>query len=143
VAKKHRIATRRKLVDVLGRHPRRPGAGALWALFAGSGEPALVGSEAEERFLDLVRQAQLPPPELNVAFHGYELDFLWRQAQLAVEMDGFAFHGDRDAFEADRRRDADLAARGIQVIRITWIQIADEPEATLVRLVRALAERGG
>jgi very-short-patch-repair endonuclease len=78
---------------------------------------------------------------VNVRTHGYELDFLWREERLAVEMDGFAFHGDRAAFEADRRRDADLAARGIQVMRVTWRQIAEEPEATLVRLAQALAER--
>ena len=60
-----------------------------------------------------------------------------------VEVDGFAFHSDSAAFEADRLRDAELVARGLTVIRITWRQIADEPEALLVRLARALARRGG
>ena len=89
-----------------------------------------------------MRKAGLSVPDLNVRLHGYELDFLWREERLVVEMDGFAFHGDRAAFEADRRRDADLAARGLQVVRITWRQITEEPEATLVRLAQALAGRG-
>ncbi len=103
--------------------------------------PALARSEAEERFLALVRRAGLPEPEVNVALHGYELDLLWRDEGLAVEIDGYAFHGDRDAFEADRRRDAVLAAHGLQVFRITWRQITEEPEATLVLVTQALAER--
>ena len=49
-------------------------------------------SEAEELFLSLVRQAQLPQPLVNVRRHGYEIDFLWPQCGLAVEIDGFAFH---------------------------------------------------
>ena len=88
-----------------------------------------------------MRRAGLPAPESNVRLHGYELDLLWREQALVVEIDGFAVRGDRAAFEADRRRDAELAARGIQVIRVTWRQIAAEPEATLVRLVQALAGR--
>jgi very-short-patch-repair endonuclease len=105
----------------------------------GARRPAFTRSEAEERFVDLIRRASLPASETNVALHGYEVDFLWRQRGLVVEIDGFASHGDRGAFEADRRRDADLAAHGIQVMRITWRQIAHEPEATLARLAQALA----
>jgi very-short-patch-repair endonuclease len=133
--------TQRRLLALLARYPRRTGAPKLRELLGGSRQPALVRSEAEERFLTLVRRATLPVPEVNVPLHGYEIDFLWRDHELAVEVDGFTFHRDRAAFEADRRRDADLAARGIQVIRITWRQIADEPEAILVRLAQALAGR--
>jgi very-short-patch-repair endonuclease len=111
---------------------------SIWRARAGH---ALTRSEAEARFLDLVRRAGLPVPESNVWLHGYEIDFLWPDRALAVEIDGFAFHADRIAFEADRRRDAELAARGTQVLRFTWRQITEEPEATLVRLVRALAAR--
>jgi very-short-patch-repair endonuclease len=133
--------TQRRLLALLARYPARAGTPALRKLLGGSHRPALTRSEAEERFLEVVRKAGLSVPDVNVRVHGYELDFLWREEGLAVEMDGFAFHGDRAAFEADRRRDADLAARGIQVMRVTWRQITKEPEATLVRLARALAER--
>jgi hypothetical protein len=34
-----------------------------------------------------------------------------------------------------------LAAEGYVVIRFTWRQVADEPEATLARLAAALASR--
>jgi very-short-patch-repair endonuclease len=142
-AERRNLLTRDKALALLARYPRRPGAAKLRELLGGPGRPAFTRSEAEERFLALVRRAQLPEPEVNVALHAYEIDFLWRQHALAVEIDGFVFHGDRDAFEADRRRDADLAARGIQVMRVTWRQIVEESEATLARLAQALAGRDG
>ena len=135
------LASRDKLLALLARYPARPGTPKLRELLNGHANPALTRSEAEERFLALVRRSGLPAPETNVPLHGHELDFLWREEGFAVEVDGYAFHGDRDSFESDRRRDAVLASHGLQVIRITWRQIEAEPEATLVRLVQALAER--
>ena len=58
-----------------------------------------------------------------------------------VEVDGFAFHSTRERFERDRRRDAELSARGFHVIRVTWQRITEEPEAVLVRVGQALAIR--
>ena len=55
-----------------------------------------------------------------------------------VEVDSFAYHGSSNRFETDRRRDAELSAAGIRVMRITWRQLVREPEAILVRLTRAL-----
>jgi very-short-patch-repair endonuclease len=141
LAERNHAGTERRLVSLLARYPSRAGTPTLRELLDRSPKPALTRSEAEELFLGLVRKAGLPVPETNVPVHGYELDFLWREQRLAVEIDGFAFHGDRAAFEADRRRDADLAAQGIQVVRITWRRIANTPEAVLVQLVQALAER--
>jgi very-short-patch-repair endonuclease len=86
----------------------------------------------------LVRKAQLRDPEINVPVHGYEVDFLWRAERFVVEIDGRAFHSSDRAFESDRRRDGVLLASGMRVMRVTWHQIAKEPEALLTRLVRAL-----
>jgi very-short-patch-repair endonuclease len=69
----------------------------------------------------------------------YEVDFLWREEGLVAEVAGFAFHADRTTFESDRRRDAELAGRGLTVIRVTWRQIVDEPEALLAMIAQALA----
>ncbi len=55
-----------------------------------------------------------------------------------MEIDGWKYHSTRAAFERDRRRDADLDAAGLRVIRVTWRQIVDEHEALVARLVRAL-----
>lgn len=101
-------------------------------------EPSLTRSEAERRLLDLVRAARLPRPETNVRVAGHEVDFLWRDHKLVVEVDGFAFHATRAAFERDRARDADLQAAGDRVIRLTWRQIVEEPHAVVARLARLM-----
>jgi very-short-patch-repair endonuclease len=76
---------------------------------------------------------------MNAELGPYEIDFLWRTERLALETDGWEFHSDRKAFEDDRRRDADLVARGFRVIRVTWRQIAEEPLAVIARIAAALA----
>jgi very-short-patch-repair endonuclease len=136
------LATRADLLQLATRHPHRRGMVAIRALLAAGAEPAFTRSEAETRFLMLVRKAQLPAPATNVALRGYEVDFLWRAEGLVVEIDGFAFHSSSAAFECDRRRDAVLAAAGLRVLRITWRQISQEPEALLVRLAQALVQGG-
>ncbi|MEA2349043.1 MAG: hypothetical protein QOG62_2830 [Thermoleophilaceae bacterium] len=140
-AERRHLVTRAKLAALLARYPRRRGAAALRALLQHAEGPALTRSDAEKLFLSLVRRGKLPAPDTNVPLDPYEVDCLWREERLVVEIDSFAFHGDRRAFEADRRRDAELAGRGLQVIRVTWRQIVDEPEATLTRIAQALARR--
>lgn len=137
-AQARRLVTPATLRAALARAGRRPGAATVKRLLESEREPALTRSEAEERLLALVRAAGLPEPAVNVRVAGYEVDFLWRAERLVVEVDGYAFHSSRAAFERDRRRDADLQDAGLQVRRVTWIQIAHEPEALLVRLARAL-----
>jgi len=121
------------------RHRGRPGARLLRAALPCGEGPALTRSTAEERFLDLVRSGRLPRPRTNVVVRGHEVDFLWPVEKLVVEVDGFAFHSSRRSFENDRRRDAELAAAGMRVVRVTWRQIVREPDATLVRVAQALA----
>jgi very-short-patch-repair endonuclease len=95
-------------------------------------------SEAERRFLELVRNARLPLPESNVTLHGYEVDFLWRKDRVIVEVDGFRYHSSSFTFERDRQRNARLAGHGFQVIRLAWHQIVSEGAATAVQIGRAL-----
>jgi very-short-patch-repair endonuclease len=58
-----------------------------------------------------------------------------------VEIDGYAYHSSRSAFERDRAKDAALAAGGYLVIRITWLQMGREPYVVVARLAQALAQR--
>ncbi len=137
-ALERRIATIVGLRSLLEDHPGGPGTLRLRTLLD-HGDPPLARSEFEERFLALIRKAQLPQPGVNKVVSGYEVDFVWRAQRLVVETDGYEFHSSRRAFEGDRRRDALLAADGLRVVRITWQQLRDEPEAVLARLARALA----
>jgi very-short-patch-repair endonuclease len=137
-AERRKLVTRRHLEAVLERNGRRAGAPLLRAALASDAAPPWTRSEAEERFLALVRSAGLPPPEVNVRLGPYEVDFLWRAERLIVEVDSFGFHSSRAAFESDRLRDAELQANGLRVVRVTWRQLAGEPEEMLGRLARAL-----
>jgi very-short-patch-repair endonuclease len=85
----------------------------------------------------------VPAPLVNGRRPGYERDFLWPRQRLAVEIDGYAFHGGRDAFERDRRKDGHLlTAGGIVVRRVTWRQLTGDAVATIVGIGQLLAVRG-
>jgi len=96
-------------------------------------------AESEERFLALVRRAELPTPELNVKVGRYEVDALWREQGLVVEIDSRRHHGGGQAYERDRVRDADLDDAGLRIRRFTWRRITRHPEAVAAALARALA----
>lgn len=142
-AERQRLLDRADVSRVLDRHPGRAGTPTLRRILAHGGEPAFLRSEAEARFLALVRAARLDPPEANALVRGLEVDFLWRGPGLVVEIDGFAHHASRSAFESDRARDGTLAAAGLRVMRVTWRQLTARPEAVLVRVAQALVVGGG
>ena len=137
-AEVQRLVNRRGLADALARNRGRRGAAALRRVLELGHEPAFTRSEAEAALLELIRRARLPTPEVNVRIGGYEVDFLWRAQRLVVEVDGFAYHSTRAAFERDRRKDADLQARGLRTTRLTYSNIANEPFATIASLGRLL-----
>jgi hypothetical protein len=137
-AQTRRLVRRSDLLALLARVGSRPGVPALRSLLDSEIAPALPRSEAEERFLALIGRAELPTPEVNVRIGGHEVDFLWRHQGLVVEVDGFRFHSSRAAFERDRLRDAQLGAAGLRVLRVTWRQIVDRPEALVARIATAL-----
>jgi very-short-patch-repair endonuclease len=137
-----RLTTTASLTAAVERAQGHHGAGRVRALLARSEEPALTRSEAERRFLALVREARLPAPMVNAHVAGYLVDFLWRDSRLIVEIDGYRFHSSRAAFERDRLRDAELNAAGFRVVRVTWRQLVEEPVAVIARLARALEPAG-
>jgi hypothetical protein len=132
-----RSTTARKLRAAAIRRRGRPGAARLLDVL-GDGNPALTRSPAEERFLALVRAVPVPEPEVNQRVGPYEVDFLWREARLIAETDGFGYHQGRRAFERDRGRDADLLAMGFRVMRVTWRKLNAEPGVVLDQLIKAL-----
>ncbi len=137
------LVGREELELLLGRYPRRAGTGVLRAILAAGEEPALTRSEAEERFLSIVRETGMDSPETNARIGHYEVDFLWSRHELAVEVDGFRDHASRSRFEGDRRKDAWLRAHGITVIRLTWRQITRERMSTGAQVAIALDRAGG
>lgn len=138
-----RLVDRRRLEALLARAPGRHGAAVLRALLGREAGPSLTRSEAEARMLALVRAARLPRPRINARVKGREVDLLWDAQRLVVEVDGYAYHSSRSAFERDHLRDAELGAAGFRVMRVTWRLLVDQPEAVVARLAAALTQSAG
>jgi very-short-patch-repair endonuclease len=140
-AEARRLWDRLSLRDLLARHLRSPGAAAIRTL--ADADAYVTRSEFEERLWALLDAAALQRPLANVTVHlgerFIEVDFAWPHQRVVVELDGHATHGTRASFEEDRARDRALAAAGWRVIRLTWRQLRDEPEAVLRDLRAALA----
>jgi predicted transcriptional regulator of viral defense system len=56
------------------------------------------------------------------------LDAAYPEVRVAVELDGAAFHGSRQARERDLRRDTALAALGWVVLRFSYARLMSDPE---------------
>ena len=80
-----------------------------------------------------------PQSPVTVGEHTYRVDYVLSGSDLrvAVELDGFAFHGDRAAFIYDRVRQNDLAATGLVVLRFSYDAIRLDT-ARCVRQLQAL-----
>lgn len=137
-AERDRLVSQKELAKLIARYGGRSGMRVLRRVLHQAGGPALTRSEAEKRLLTLLRRAGLPIPEMNARVGNYEVDCLWVDLSLAVEVDGYRFHRSRPTFEEDRRKATFLAARGIQVIRVTWRQIVDDELTTAVRIAEVL-----
>jgi very-short-patch-repair endonuclease len=133
-----RLTSVGELQAMVERGAGRRGVRKLRAIVEELDEPLFTRSEAERLLLATVRAANLPLPRTNVRVAGLEVDAVWPEQRLVIEVDGFAVHGTRVAFERDRRRDARLLLAGYRVIRLTWRQLTRERSSVIVLLRSAL-----
>jgi very-short-patch-repair endonuclease len=140
-AEVRRILDTRAIERALSRRPNARNAALVRAAISTS-SPGPTRRDLEHRFLALVRCYGLDTPRLNTGVETrlgvLEVDALWSERKLVVELDGAATHHTRRAFERDRIRDAALAEQGHLVIRITWRRMTDEP-AEVARQLRVLS----
>jgi hypothetical protein len=116
-------------------HGRRGVKSLRRAIEAVNGEAPHVNSDWERDFLDFCADHGLPKPELNVIVEGYEVDALWRDRDLIVELDSYAFHRSWRAFEEDRRRYPTLQLAGYLVLPLT--RLDDETAQLLSAAIAA------
>ncbi len=134
-----RIVSITALREALARTPRRHGAKALRELLDRKAPPAWTRSKAERLMLALVRRHGLPEPATNVQLQHWNVDFLWREQGLVVEVDSYGFHSSSAAWERDHVKEGDLDDSGLRVRRVTYRQLLDEPERVAGRLKRWLS----
>ncbi|HWR21569.1 MAG TPA: endonuclease domain-containing protein [Verrucomicrobiae bacterium] len=70
----------------------------------------------------------------------YIVDFYAPKAKLVVEVDG-SHHATAEHMTKDGKRDADLAGRGIRVLRFNDLQVLQEIEAVMQEVFQAIAEQ--
>ncbi len=97
----------------------------------------------EERLRLLVLGSSLPRPEFNVQAGPWELDLLWREHRLVVEIDSSGYHGSPWARARDARKDAWLGARGYRVLRIPSPLVKGDPQHVLGLIAQALSYGSG
>ena len=95
-------------------------------------------SDLELGFLALCARHDLQCPEVNARVGRFEVDFLWREARLAVETDSWDYHRGSVAFEHDHERDLALRRAGFEVRRFTGDQLEQRPDAVVADLRQAL-----
>jgi len=106
---------------------------------------AVSGSYLESMMRALVLAAGLEGFEPQVVIRKgrfrARVDLGHRKARIAVEVEGYEFHGSSADFAADCRRYDELVAAGWLVLRFTYHQILTEPEWVIATLREALEHR--
>jgi very-short-patch-repair endonuclease/predicted transcriptional regulator of viral defense system len=142
-----RLTDRLSVPELLDRHPGRRGVATLREILADELLMGITREALEERFLTLLRSRGLPSPRLNtdliVRGRHFNVDCLWTEARLLVELDGHAVHGTKRAFERDRERDRLLLLDGWRVTRVTWRQLREDPDRVAAEIGELLSHSPG
>jgi hypothetical protein len=136
--------TRGELATRAEEHAARHGTARAIRLLATAGG---YRSAAERMAGALLRSAGITGWGTNVEIYdhagliGYG-DIVFRSARLVIEIDGWAFHSDRDSFQRDRTRQNRLVAAGWTVLRFTWNDLKQRPD-DFVAAVRRMINFSG
>lgn len=104
------------------------------SLIERTGSKAPTQTDLEDLYRGIVRRFSLPKPENQYPFdllgRNIRMDFAypWATPPVDVECDSYAWHGNREAMDADRDRDNLLGTLGWTVLRFTWAKLRYEPE---------------
>ena len=137
-----RLATLGAIEAAVGEHAR-PGRGGIVAVRDAIADWSIddkpADSVLEVVMARLVDRYRLPAVEFHPVIEGYEIDFRVIGTPVLLECDGWTYHGlDRNNFERDHDRDADLIAAGWIVVRFTYRAVTTRQKATADRIRAAL-----
>jgi len=125
---------------VLARQPNHPGARRLDR--ASREEVPFTRSELEVAALALFRSFSLPEPQTNQWISDgaklVEVDFVWRDARLIVEVDGSRYHSTRWRRRQDAAKTAALRTQGWTVMRFADIEINGTPTHVATTILTAI-----
>jgi predicted transcriptional regulator of viral defense system/very-short-patch-repair endonuclease len=120
--------------------PGRPGSSRLREALRDH-QPILARtrSNLEVMFVELCEEARIPTPELNQRIAGWEVDALWREERIAVELDGYDNHRSRAQVKRDRRKEMALRAAGFTPVRYSEEQLTRYRAAVIEEITRLRA----
>jgi very-short-patch-repair endonuclease len=101
----------------------------------------------ESRLLRLISKSPLPRPDLQHRVHdGTHLvaivDFAFPDLLLAIEADGYRWHGSRVQWQRDLSRRNALTSLGWRVVHITWREMISQPKKVLQTIEDAVRTAG-
>lgn len=115
----HGHMTRASVERDLQRWSGHEGARNLVRVMGIEGGPQRTRSKGERRLLRLLRDGGFDGYELNSRIFGPELDVVWPELRLAVELDSRAAHDGEVAFERDRKKIRAQATAGVVIVPVT------------------------
>jgi very-short-patch-repair endonuclease len=99
-------------------------------------------SAAERLIVKLLREAGITGWRTNYPVAGYKVDVGFPAAKIAIEVDGWAFHSDPQAFQIDRKRQNAISLAGWQVLRFTWLDLTEHPQRVIATIRHVISVRG-
>ncbi len=121
-----------------------PGTPNLLSLLAFARDGAT--SEAERLLIGVLRRASIRGWQTGATIRdgsGFIIgrpDILFPAARLIIEMDGYSAHSGMHAFVADRRRQNAFVNAGYRVLRVTWPDLMQRPDAIVAEIRAALEQ---
>ncbi|MDN5749040.1 MAG: endonuclease domain-containing protein [Pseudonocardia sp.] len=95
-------------------------------------------SAAERLLVRMLREAGARGFHCGFLSNGYLIDVAFPQAMLAIEVDGWAWHMDAARTQADKWRQNALVRAGWTVLRFTWHDLVERPQAVLAEIAHAV-----
>lgn len=144
-ALRKRLTTKDELRAVLGECPRWPGTARAREVVEFADERAESPLESIARIA--FRDCGLPPPDLQVWLGGTSapvgrVDFYWKRYRTIAEVDGAAkYRDDPRRVPQQLRRDQLLREDGYELVRFSWQQVTETPEAVAAS-IRSAFQRG-
>lgn len=88
----------------------------------------------------LARDAELGPlfaynmPIVSIRGNRYQVDLVWFDGKVVVEIDGYGYHSSRAEFASDRERDYELQLSGYMVLRLTHDCVIGDVELAIDKI---------
>jgi very-short-patch-repair endonuclease len=137
-----RLAREHELRDQMEPNRGRSGVSLLRQVLDIEGGPQRTRSDGERWLLQVLRDQSIRGFEVNAKAAGWEVDFLWREQNFCIELDGWDGHSSRPAFEKDRRKWADLNIAGLRVMPLASRDAKRNQARTIHQIQEMLRQSG-